>query len=107
VGSVENETRSLYNWFQAGAVRRVARIEMLSSTQPAPGSQGAVLDLVSLVLSSGFSAASLGVSVASWRSTRPQQPIVTIERSDRSKVTISGTSPSETQRLVEQLFGEE
>ncbi|MEU0953690.1 effector-associated constant component EACC1 [Streptomyces niveus] len=106
--SVEDEARSLHDWFQADrALRRSSRIEMLSSKKPVAGAQGTVLDLVSLVFSSGFSAASLGISVASWRATRPQQPTVTLERPDGRTVTISGTSASETQRMVEQLFGED
>lgn len=106
--SVEDEARSLHDWFQADrALRRSSRIEMLSSKKPVAGAQGTVLDLVSLVFSSGFSAASLGISVASWRATRPQQPTVTLERPDGRTVTISGTSASETQHMVEQLFGED
>ncbi|MCX5063829.1 hypothetical protein OOK12_44040 [Streptomyces sp. NBC_00452] len=107
-GSVEDEARSLYDWLLLDhGVRRSARIELGASAQPVPGAQGAVVDLVSLILGSGFSAASLGVSVASWRSTRPQQPTVIVERADGSKVTISGASASEVQRLVELLIGEE
>ncbi|WP_408993385.1 effector-associated constant component EACC1 [Streptomyces europaeiscabiei] len=103
----EEETRSLYDWLLLDrVVRREARVEMGSSSAPVPGQQGAVLDLVSLVLSTGISAASLGVSIASWRATRPQEPTVTVERFDGSKVTITGTSREEAQRLVEQLLGE-
>ncbi|WP_330285384.1 effector-associated constant component EACC1 [Streptomyces sp. NBC_00576] len=106
--SVEEETRSLHDWFEADrALRRSSQIEMLSSENPVAGAQGTVLDLVSLVLGSGFSAASLGISVASWRSTRPQRPTVTLERPDGRTVTISGASASETQRMVEQLLSED
>ncbi|MFJ9105632.1 hypothetical protein ACIRJM_45100 [Streptomyces sp. NPDC102405] len=106
--NVEDEVRSLHDWLLSDrGVRRSARIEMASSALPVPGEQGAILDLVSLALGSGFSAASLGVSIVSWRTTRPQQPTVTIERTDGSKVTISGTSPDEAQRLVEHLLGEQ
>jgi hypothetical protein len=57
-----------------------------------------------LVISSGISAASLGISVASWRATRPQEPTITVERADGSKVVITGASRDEAQRLLEQLL---
>ncbi|MFE9769433.1 hypothetical protein ACFYPC_33765 [Streptomyces sp. NPDC005808] len=108
-GSSEDEARSLHDWLLLDrSVRRAGRIELVSSSPPAPGRQGvAILDLVSLVLANGISAASLGVSIATWRTTRPQQPTVTVERADGSKVTIAGASPHEAQRLLEQLLGEQ
>jgi hypothetical protein len=107
--SAEDEARSLHDWLLLDrSVRRSVRIEMASSSPPAPGQQGAgVLDLVSLVVGSGINAASLGVSIAAWRTTRPQQPTVTVERADGSNVTITGASPHEAQQLLEQLLGEQ
>ncbi|MGI5196425.1 effector-associated constant component EACC1 [Streptomyces sp. CA-288835] len=106
--SAEDDVRSLYEWLLLDrTVRREARVEMASSSVPVPGQQGAVLDLVSLVLGSGISAASLGVSIASWRATRPREPSITVERADGRKVTITGTSQQEAQRLIEQLLGEQ
>ena len=67
-----------------------------------PGAQGPLLDLVSLVVGSGFSAPSLVVSIATWRDTRPQSPTVTVER-DGITVTVGG-SLEETQRLMEELL---
>ncbi|WP_329549989.1 hypothetical protein OG548_45785 [Streptomyces sp. NBC_01356] len=108
-GSAEEEARSLHDWLLLDRnVRRSGHIEMASSSPPAPGRQGAaILDLVSLVLGTGINAASLGISIATWRTTRPQQPTVTVERADGSKVTIAGASPHEAQRLLEQLLGEQ
>ncbi|MET8117508.1 effector-associated constant component EACC1 [Streptomyces prasinus] len=106
--SAEDEVRSLHDWLLLDrSFRRDARVELASSSVPVPGQQGAVLDLVSLVISSGISATSLGVSIASWRATRPQEPTITVERADGSKVTISGSSRDEAQRLLEQLLGEQ
>lgn len=104
----EDDARSLHAWLLADRqVRSTARIGLISGVLPAPGQQGAVLDIVSLALSSGFNAGALGLSIASWRATRPQQPTVTVEREDGTKVTITGTSPQEAQRVVEQLLGEQ
>lgn len=107
--TAEDEARSLLDWLILDrAIRRSARLELVSSTPSAPGQQGTgILDVVSLVLSNGISAASLAVSIASWRATRPQAPVVTIERPDGSKVTITGTSSTDAQQLVEQLLGEQ
>lgn len=108
-GPAEDEARSLHDWLLLDRnIRRAGRIALTASAPTVQGAQGAgVLDLVSLVLGSGFSAASLGVSIASWRATRPQRPVVTVERADGSKVTLTGTSPHEAQRLLEQLLGEQ
>lgn len=108
-GSAEDEARSLYDWLSLDRnVRGAGRIEMASSAPSTPGQQGAaILDLVSLVLGNGFSAASLGVSIATWRTTRPQHPTVTVERADGSIVTITGASPHEARRVLEQLLGEQ
>ncbi|MCL7429816.1 hypothetical protein [Streptomyces sp. YS415] len=106
--SAEDQARSLHDWLLLDRdIRRAAVLEMVSSSPSVAGQQGtAILDLVSLVLGNGISAASLGVSVASWRATRPQHPTVTVERTDGSKVTISGTSSDEARRLLEQLLNE-
>ncbi|WP_353962644.1 hypothetical protein [Streptomyces sp. NBC_00687] len=106
--SVEHDARSLYEWLLLDrAIRRDGLLTMASSSFPVPGQQGSVIDLVSLVLGSGISAASLGVSVASWRTTRPQPPTMCIERADGTRVTITGTSQAEAQRLIEQLLGDQ
>ncbi|WP_051820037.1 effector-associated constant component EACC1 [Streptomyces sp. NRRL S-920] len=107
-GTDEGEARSLHEWLLLDRkVRSTAQLSLTSSAQPVPGQQGMVFDIVSLALGSGFNAAALGVSIASWRATRPQPPAVTIERENGAKVTITGTSPQEAQRLAEQLLGEQ
>ncbi|MEU8990456.1 hypothetical protein AB0C98_29180 [Streptomyces sp. NPDC048558] len=60
----EAELRSLYMWLMADpAARRHAKPALTASQTLAPGAQGGTLDLVSLLVSSGFSAASLAMSV--------------------------------------------
>ncbi|MEU3918871.1 hypothetical protein [Streptomyces sp. NPDC029004] len=105
---VEEDIRSLCEWLLLDrTVPREVRVEMGSSCLAVPGHQGAVLDLVSVVVNSGISAASLGVSIASWRTTRAQEPTITVERADGSKIVIAGTSRDEAQRLIEQLLGDQ
>ncbi|MFB7269747.1 hypothetical protein [Streptomyces sp. NPDC056244] len=102
--TAEGELRSLHAWLLAEpAARRHARPVLDTARSPRAGAQGDVIDLISLVVSSGFSAASLALSLASWRATRPGQPVVTVERPDGARVTISDSSPDETRRLLESL----
>lgn len=106
--SSEEEVRSLYDWLLLDrGIRRAARVEVGSSAVSMPGQQGAVLDLVSLVITGGLSAGSLGVSIATWRATRPQEPTITVERADGGRVVITGTSRDEAQRLLEHLLGDQ
>jgi hypothetical protein len=104
----EEDLRSLQDWLLADrTVRRGAQIELASSSHEEPGRQGPAYDILSLLLGTSFNAASLGVAVASWRSSRPQPPAVLIERADGSKVTISGASPEDEQRLLRELLGDQ
>ncbi|WP_434099572.1 effector-associated constant component EACC1 [Streptomyces sviceus] len=107
--AAEEQARSLHDWLLLDRdIRRAGVLEMASSSASVAGQQGTtIFDLVSLVLGNGISAASLGVSVASWRATRPKEPTITVERADGSKVTISGTSSDEARRLLEQLLSEQ
>lgn len=100
----EAELRSLHMWLMADpAARRHAKPTLGASQALAPGAQGGALDLVSLMVSSGFSAASLAMSVVSWRATRPQRPSVTVNRPDGLTITISDSSAEEARRLIESL----
>ncbi|MFF1416107.1 hypothetical protein [Streptomyces sp. NPDC058280] len=102
--TAEGELRSLHAWLLAEpAARRHARPVLDTARSPRAGAQGDTIDLISLVVSSGFSAASLALSMAAWRATRPGQPVVTVERPDGVRITISDSSPEEMRRLLESL----
>lgn len=102
--TAESELRSLHAWLLAEpAARRHARPVLGTARSPRAGAQGDVIDLISLAVSSGFAAASLALSIAAWRATRPGRPVVTVERPDGVRVTISDSSPEETRRLLESL----
>ncbi|MFG3116754.1 hypothetical protein ACGF4C_20435 [Streptomyces sp. NPDC048197] len=101
------ELRSLCAWLVADrGVRRHTSAELMSTAAEAVGHQGTALDVLSVVLSSGFSAASLAMSIAQWRSTRPQPPTLIIERPDGTKIEISGSSTDEAAQAVQRLLGE-
>ncbi|MBD2829062.1 hypothetical protein ID875_13360 [Streptomyces globisporus] len=79
----------------------VARIE----PGTAPGAQGDVIDIISLVLGNGFAAASLMVSLASWRASRSQTSRITIELPDGRSIVISQNS-TDTTALLDSLTDE-
>ncbi|MFI2315175.1 effector-associated constant component EACC1 [Streptomyces sp. CB00072] len=101
----EEELRSLYTWLLSEPeFRRHARLSLASSRAPEPGAQGDMIDVLSLVLGTSLNTGALALSIAIWRSTRPRQITVTLERSDGRSVTVTATSPQEAQRAVESLL---
>ncbi|MFE6889261.1 hypothetical protein [Streptomyces sp. NPDC057694] len=101
----EDELRSLHGWLEADrAVRRHLQAELKTDRTRVPGQQGDGIDILSLVLSSGFSAASLAAAIASWRATRPQLPALVIERPDGTRIAIQEADPAETETLVRRLL---
>ncbi|MEE1756423.1 effector-associated constant component EACC1 [Streptomyces sp. SP18CS02] len=103
--AVEAELRSLRAWLEDDrAVRRHVRSEVGSSLAPVPGHQGDGIDILSLVLSSGLSAASLAAAIASWRSTRTPSPTLVVQRPDGTRVEISGHSQEEAEKLMRSLL---
>ncbi|MGW0566171.1 effector-associated constant component EACC1 [Streptomyces tauricus] len=100
----EAELRSLHSWLQSDRHTRHLAAPQLGEVDPAvPGAQGSVIDVLSLVLGSAFNAASLALSLISWRATRPQQPILTVRRTDGTTIEINTGSPEEARVLLERL----
>lgn len=100
----EAELRSLHSWLHSDRhTRRLAAPQLGAVDPPVPGAQGSVIDVLSLVLGSAFNAASLALSLISWRATRPQQPILTVRRPDGTTVEINTSSPEEARVLLERL----
>lgn len=103
----EGELRSLEQWLNADpGVRRHVQAVPGKAGPAVPGQQGDVIDIVSLLLSGGFSAASLAVSIASWRATRPQPPTLIVERPDGVKVEIAGHSSAEAEEIMRRVLAE-
>jgi Effector Associated Constant Component 1 len=81
-GSVE-ESRSLRAWLrEEPAVRRYGQPTLLTD-DTAADEMGTALDVLTLVLGSGLSAAQLVVSIMRWRSMQDREVRVVIERDDR------------------------
>ncbi|MER5553795.1 hypothetical protein ABT001_19350 [Streptomyces sp. NPDC002793] len=102
----EDELRSLGRWLEAdSAVRRHAQVAPGSARPAIPGLQGDLLDLITLLVSSGFSAASLAVSIASWRASRPSPPESVIVRAAGEQIEIPGdASREEAEAMIRRLF---
>jgi hypothetical protein len=102
----ESHLRSLYQWLLSDrSVRRDINVTLGSSMPPSPGSQGTVVDIISLVLGSTFNAGSLAFSLAAWRESRSDRPVVTVERPDGVKISITQNSSTEVQRILSELLG--
>lgn len=75
----ESAANSLYRWLSADPeLSRNAELSVGSENEP--GGMGVSLDVVNVVLSNAISFSSLMVAVASWRGSRPTQPVVRVER---------------------------
>ncbi|WP_407109620.1 hypothetical protein ACE1N8_00530 [Streptomyces sp. DSM 116494] len=100
----ERQLRSLYEWLLADAAcRRHARPTLGSGAAAVPGAQGGVIDVLSLVLGTGFNAASLAVAVAAWRRSRPGTPTLVVERPDGTRIVLTGATDEEAGRLLAEL----
>lgn len=103
----EDELRSLHAWLEADrAARRHVRAELGSAVPAVPGQQGDGIDILSLVLSSGLSMASLLVTIVSWRATRPKTPTLVVRRPDGVSVEITGESRAEAEALARRILGD-
>lgn len=93
---------SLHQWLlDEPDARRHAEVRLVGA-EPVEGELGFVLDMVQLVVSSGFSAASLGYTVAQWKKVNAPQLTMSFERNGRP-VTVRGTDAEEIARAVRQL----
>ena len=100
--SQESELQSLHRWLlEDPEARRFAGVR-LEPAPPTPGTMGTGLDVLTLVLGSGFSAASLGVTIAQWRGALGHVPgrTVTLERPDGSRLTIEGATREDTESVL-------
>ncbi|MFC9529032.1 hypothetical protein ACFT38_00535 [Streptomyces sp. NPDC056975] len=103
----EKDLRSLHAWLLTDSqARRFADVRWDTAKQNPVGGMGPLLDVVSLVIGTGFSASSLAVSIAQWRGTRgANAPSVTVERPDGVRVSISDASADEAERLLRNALG--
>ncbi|MFC9977373.1 hypothetical protein ACFVH6_41390 [Spirillospora sp. NPDC127200] len=100
--AADDDLHSLYDWFQADpAIRQRARMS-LESAPTAPGEMGTTLDVIQLLVSSGFSATGLFVSIRTWLDTRSAKPDIVIEHNG-IKISLADATPEQIKEITDAL----
>ncbi|MFC8421342.1 hypothetical protein ACFUN7_10730 [Streptomyces sp. NPDC057236] len=105
VGKAANydETLDLLDWLTEARLRNSEIRAVEGSTSESRKNTQGVIDLIDLVLSSGFSAASLWVSIAAWRRASGSASEIRLE-SQGNSVTITDASDGEAAiRFLEEI----
>ncbi|MEV0399166.1 hypothetical protein [Actinoallomurus sp. NPDC050550] len=101
-GSDDDVLRSFARWLgEEPEIRRHAVINGLAAV-PGAGDMGGALEVVQLVLDSGFQLANLALAYTAWRSTRSDAPAVTVSRGGVS-ITLASGDAEVVARLVREL----
>lgn len=98
-----DDVRHLYRWLRdADQLRYDARVELTSQEPLDESTMGPALDVIDIVLASGFSAASLAATLAMWRSSRPRAGSATLTVG-ATTVTVQDGSPETIRAIVDAL----
>ncbi|WP_020135550.1 effector-associated constant component EACC1 [Streptomyces sp. 351MFTsu5.1] len=88
----------LHDWLVGdGELHRTAEIRRVPLDTA--GTMGA-LDVVEVVVGQGIAALNLAIAYASWRSTRPAAPGVTVTFPDGATVTVTDDGPEALERVL-------
>ncbi|MEU7886368.1 hypothetical protein AB0B54_12780 [Microbispora bryophytorum] len=102
----DEELRSLYDWLlREPRVRQHAQVR-LASREPRPGDMGDVLDLITLLVTTGLQLPSLATSLTVWRSTRRRKLQLTIQKGDVT-ITIPEGDAETALKMLEALMDED
>ena len=99
-----DDTESLFRWLQndpgARAEGRLAR-----AASDDPEDQGALIDVLTLIVGGGLSAGQLVLAIQQWRESRPRRPAVTVTHTapDGTTTRIESTDPDAFERAVREL----
>ncbi len=100
--SDEDALRSFARWLGEEPEVRHHAVITWSAAVPGAGDMGGALEVVQLVLDSGFQLANLALAYAAWRSTRSDAPAVTVSRGGVS-ITLGSGDAEVVARLVREL----
>ena len=102
-GGETEDARSLHDWLS----HEPGTGELRFADGSKPGEMGVGLEVLTLVLSSGFSAAQLVMSIAEWRKAAPRAPAVSIiKHTPNGEVVVIATAdPRELAEAVRALDG--
>lgn len=107
VADPETELRSLLRWLTADEeVGRAVHGRLAGSAPARPDHQGTLIDLISLAVSGGLSAAQLSFAVDQWRTQRRGSPRVTLRRGGL-EVEVDGSDEDTLRKVVALLESEE
>ncbi|SOE06478.1 hypothetical protein [Streptomyces sp. Ag109_G2-15] len=102
VDGTEEELQSFAQWLSDEPDIRYYALISWESPQTSEGEMGSALELVKLVIDSGFQMLNLGLAYVAWRGTRPTPSSVTVERAG-VKVTLNDSDPEAIARLIRAL----
>ncbi|MFH9587016.1 hypothetical protein ACH4MW_15105 [Streptomyces luteogriseus] len=94
--------RSFARWLEEEPEIRRHAVTTWSAAPPGAGEMGGTLEVVKLVLDSGFQLANFALAYTAWRSTRPDAPAVTVSRGDL-RITLNSSDPEVVARLLREL----
>lgn len=103
-GDDPDAVRSLREWLSDERAVRAHGDLSYGSTDD-PQHMGVAVDVLTVLLSSGFSAAQLAFAIVQWRASRHPAPIVTITRQmgDGTTVEVESSDPEAIARAVANL----
>lgn len=105
--AAEQELRSLRDWLRDDDDVRRNAVVTLESGEPQDGAMGAALDVIKLVLDSGFSLGNLALAYAGWRATRRKHDgFELVVRNGNTTVTISAPDAQEAEKQLRALIRE-
>jgi hypothetical protein len=96
-----DESRALSTWLRDEPQVR-AYGQPQAAADDTPGEMGTGLEVLTLVLGTGLSAAQLALSIIMWRATRNEPIRVVIERDDR-QVTVDTSDPDDAAAIATRL----
>jgi Effector Associated Constant Component 1 len=93
---------SFYEWLMDDRdIRTTADIDLVEA-RPQPGSMAGEIELISLLVSSGFNIASLAVAIAGWWATRTAPLPVRIEVNS-VQIIVDDTEPETIEKIIKVL----
>ncbi|MDX2939323.1 effector-associated constant component EACC1 [Streptomyces ipomoeae] len=93
------DLRRLAQWLRDDELVGETATVTLPPAPPGPGQMGSAFDAIQLAVDSGFQVANLALAIAVWRRTRPERPVVTIERGG-THVQVTSSDPELIARVV-------
>ncbi|MFB4299828.1 hypothetical protein [Actinomadura sp. NTSP31] len=100
----DEDLRSLQQWLRDEPDIRGHAVISAESAPAGEGEMGGALDVVKLVIDTGFQVMNFGLAYAAWRSTRPRPAPVTVERGG-TRIVLDDDDPETIARLLRALDG--